>query len=266
MTAHGNNLYYNGGGGRLVLVGDRGYAGSGMASWEPTARYGDPLLRNPTDPSKGFVGTYGLDLRPRTDGFCIAANSPARDAGADLGADHNTSINSLKRPFGRAWDIGAYEFGPPPAQIAEAGAKDGTDDAGTAARAAVPTVRIPKPDAVVMWDARLRERLAASLGAGATPSFYAAGLQQRVTVLAIDDAGNLRAKAGAVAMNVEWRRLSFKERAGLSAAVSASGDAEDHLMAAFFSTAAGDTDAARDSAARAGEFAAMLDEFFEAND
>jgi len=144
-------------------------------------------------------------------------------------------------------------------EVELSGVVGGGDGSATAAGA-----RKPKADAVQMWDARLRGRLSAAIAGGATLSFYATSLRQRVTVLGIDDAGTLRAKAGPVTMNVEWPRLSFKERAGLSVAVLREGDVEDHLMAAFYFTAAGDAEATREHAGRAGEFAAMLGEFFEA--
>ena len=134
---------------------------------------------------------------------------------------------------------------------------------GADAPAAASPGRVAKADAVAMWDARLRARLADAIAEGAKPSFYAASLRQRVKVLAIDEAGTLRCEAGAVTMNVEWQRLSFKERAGLTVAALRDGDVEDHLMAAFYFTAAGDADGAREHTTRAGEFAAMLEEFFE---
>ena len=40
-------------------------------------------------------------------------------------------------------------------------------------------------------------------------------------------------------------------------------DLDDHLMAAFYYLAAGDEEGAREHVLRAGEFAAMLDDFFE---
>jgi len=131
-----------------------------------------------------------------------------------------------------------------------------------AARAA----RTAKPGAVLMWDARLRKRIAGALAARTKLSFNAASLRQRVTVLEVDESGRLKAKAGPVTMDIEWQRLSFKERGDLSAAVSAGGEVDDHLMTAFYYIAAGAEDAAREHIQRAGEFAAMLDDFFEGED
>jgi hypothetical protein len=58
----------------------------------------------------GFIGVPGVDIKPNSDGLNITADSPARDAGATLDAAYDGSINSVTRPSGAGWDIGAYEF------------------------------------------------------------------------------------------------------------------------------------------------------------
>ena len=71
--------------------------------------YTDPLFQNPSDLPSGFKGTYGVDLQPNTDGLKIRDNSPAKNNGVSLGSDYNSSVNSVTRPDGAGWDIGAYE-------------------------------------------------------------------------------------------------------------------------------------------------------------
>lgn len=78
-----------------------------------------PGMKNPTTRPTGFIGIYGTDLQPNDDGFSLVQGSAAMNAGAALNSTYNTSINSLIRPQGSSWDIGAYESGeasvPPPA-------------------------------------------------------------------------------------------------------------------------------------------------------
>lgn len=71
----------------------------------------DPLFINQSDPPAGFTGSFGIDLRPNTDGFSLASDSPAIDGGITLAAVFGGSVNSLQRPAGAAWDVGAYENG-----------------------------------------------------------------------------------------------------------------------------------------------------------
>jgi hypothetical protein len=69
----------------------------------------NPFFKNVANPPTGFSGTFGVDLAPNTDGFSVLSGSPAIDTGTALVATYNLSINSLTRPNGSAWDIGAYE-------------------------------------------------------------------------------------------------------------------------------------------------------------
>lgn len=112
ITAHFNNIYYRPGGGTLVTAGGISYSASDISLWEPTALTGDPLLKDPSDLPSGFTGTYGVDMKPASDGLNISAGSSAKDYGASLGSTYNSSINSVTRPSGVAWDVGAYEFIP----------------------------------------------------------------------------------------------------------------------------------------------------------
>jgi hypothetical protein len=112
ITNHSNNVYYRPGGGTLVIADGVSYTAGDVASWEPTARTSDPLLENPSDLPTGFTGAFGVDIKPNSDGLNIMPDSPARDAGAALAAAYDGSINSVTRPIGAGWDIGAYEFTP----------------------------------------------------------------------------------------------------------------------------------------------------------
>ncbi len=70
----------------------------------------NPGLKNPADKPTGFIGTVGVDARPNRDGFMPIAASAAVDQGTTLAAAFSGSINSVARPQGPAWDIGAYEY------------------------------------------------------------------------------------------------------------------------------------------------------------
>lgn len=68
-----------------------------------------PVFRNSSDLPTGFKGAYGRNLAPNTDGLSLPGNSQAIDGGETLMEIYNGSINSVLRPAGKAWDIGAYE-------------------------------------------------------------------------------------------------------------------------------------------------------------
>jgi hypothetical protein len=109
ITSHANNLLFRAGGGTLVSIGGANYTAANLATWEATAKSADPLLKNPGNLPSGFSGAYGTSLAPNSDGLSVQAGSPATDAGADLSALYNGSINSAQRPVGAGWDVGAYE-------------------------------------------------------------------------------------------------------------------------------------------------------------
>jgi len=75
----------------------------------------NPSFKNASSLPTGFVGTFGVNLAPSTDGLSLLTGSPAIDAGVSLGSAYGGSINSVPRPPGSGWDIGAYEGGGAPA-------------------------------------------------------------------------------------------------------------------------------------------------------
>jgi hypothetical protein len=79
--------------------------------WEPAGLTADPELENSSRLPTGFTGTVGVDIEPDSDGLSITCGSPARNGGVDLGAAYSGSVNSVSRPYGAGWDIGAYEHG-----------------------------------------------------------------------------------------------------------------------------------------------------------
>jgi len=55
--------------------------------------------------------TTGVLVDPTTGDLHLTSTSPAIDTGVDLSATgFATDFNSIARPQGMAWDIGAYEF------------------------------------------------------------------------------------------------------------------------------------------------------------
>src|SRR5262249_261689 len=69
----------------------------------------NPSFKNASNRPTGFTGTFGVNLAPNTDGLSLLSSSPAIDAGASLGSAYSGAINSVARPQGSGWDIGAYE-------------------------------------------------------------------------------------------------------------------------------------------------------------
>jgi hypothetical protein len=129
ITDHAHNLYYRTSGGALARAEGVNYTEADLQTWEPTALSAEPLLVDISNPPTGFIGTLGADLRPNTDGLNLTETSPARNSGVALAADYDTSINSIPRPSGTNWDIGAYEYNEGTAQPDAGIAADAEPDA-----------------------------------------------------------------------------------------------------------------------------------------
>ncbi|MCP4898088.1 MAG: hypothetical protein GY906_14040 [bacterium] len=112
ITDHTDNLFFRPGGGTLVRSNGVDYTAATINAWEPTAVAADPDLVNELNLPTLFLGTPGIDARPDSSGLSITTDSPATDTGAVLPARFAGSINSVPRPFGSTWDIGAYELVP----------------------------------------------------------------------------------------------------------------------------------------------------------
>jgi hypothetical protein len=111
VTAHEGNLYYREDGGTLVIAGGDSYDASNVRAWEPGAVAEAPGLKDAGALPSTLTGSLDHSPRPDTDGLSIVSTSPARNAGVSLGSPYATSINSVPRPEGAGWDIGAYEYG-----------------------------------------------------------------------------------------------------------------------------------------------------------
>jgi hypothetical protein len=107
ITSHSNNIYY--GSGTLVRSNGTNYVSSNLSSYETTASAGNPLFVKIDNLPTGFTGTYGIDLAPNATGLSLQQTSYGIDHGAILTSPYNGSINSINRPPGSGWDIGAYE-------------------------------------------------------------------------------------------------------------------------------------------------------------
>jgi hypothetical protein len=68
-----------------------------------------PVFKNPSELPTGFTGTYGVNLAPNKDGLSLPGNSAGIDGGETMMEPYNSSINTVSRPAGNGWDIGAYE-------------------------------------------------------------------------------------------------------------------------------------------------------------
>jgi hypothetical protein len=99
-----NNIFYYPGGNPF-------YDQDGDITAQSNNVTGNPAFRDPGGIPVGFTGTYGVDMRPNTDGLALQPGSTGIDRGTPLPVFYNGSINSVLRPAGRGWDIGAYESG-----------------------------------------------------------------------------------------------------------------------------------------------------------
>ena len=110
ITAHSGNLFYRSSG-TLVRSGGTNYSASNLSSYESSASSANPIFNDTAALPTGFSGTFGSTLAPSPTGLGLQVGSPAIDAGQILSAQYATSINSVMRPAGDGWDIGAYESG-----------------------------------------------------------------------------------------------------------------------------------------------------------
>lgn len=114
FTLHTNNAYV--GSGTVVRSGASSFSASTVNDFEPTARTGDPKLVNAGALPSGFTGTFGIDLQPNTLGLAPAPTSYAVDGGTKLDPAYTGSVNTVARPSGAGFDIGAYEASQGPVQ------------------------------------------------------------------------------------------------------------------------------------------------------
>jgi hypothetical protein len=116
ITSHSNNIYF--GSGTLVRSGGNNYsAGNLKSGYEPSASVSDPQFKNTANIPTGFIGTAGVDLRPNNDGLSLEPTSYGADHGISLGSPFDQSINTVARPSGSGWDIGAYELPAAPTSV-----------------------------------------------------------------------------------------------------------------------------------------------------
>jgi len=108
VTTHSNNIYYRGGG-TLISIGGTSYDAGSLSSYEATGSGANPLFKNIANLPTGLSGSASTPA-PNTDGLSLQGSSVGIDNGVALPAPYNGSVNSLTRPLGGNWDIGAYEF------------------------------------------------------------------------------------------------------------------------------------------------------------
>jgi hypothetical protein len=96
------------------------------------------------------------------------------------------------------------------------------------------------PEAIAVWDAKLRARVAEEAKAGRPPSFRFAALGQTVSVLDIDAAGVAKLSGGGSTLTWRWADLAPADRKGLAQSLAESGARGDIALAAFFCLVAGD--------------------------
>jgi hypothetical protein len=112
----GNNLYYKSGGGTLVAHNGVTYTSANITSLDAGAKITDPRFINPLGDWTGFI---------------LQSDSPAIDAGANLGSPYNFALNpddlywppttADQNSNGASWDIGAFVYkqsSPTPSRLA----------------------------------------------------------------------------------------------------------------------------------------------------
>jgi hypothetical protein len=107
IQQHSNNIYHRSSG-TLVSVGGTNYGASNLSTFEPSASSANPGFKNTGSLPSAFAGTTAL--APNNDGLNLLSTAYGVDHGGAFNFPYNGSINSVARPSGAAWDIGAYEF------------------------------------------------------------------------------------------------------------------------------------------------------------
>jgi hypothetical protein len=104
-----NNIFYNNGSGSQIIDEDSKVG----TVWDYNIHYPD-FTWPPKQPEYDPYGLFGIDPRfvdPAADDFRLQVYSPAIDAGMAR-PELNYDINTVGRPQGWAWDIGAHEAVP----------------------------------------------------------------------------------------------------------------------------------------------------------
>ena len=106
---HDHNLYWHANGSSAMAINNGGttYTVANAKNYESTAQNTDPRLTNLAQSPNSVSDTAGTSPK----GFLPLGGSSAIDMGASLAATYAKDINSVLRPQGMAWDIGAYEAG-----------------------------------------------------------------------------------------------------------------------------------------------------------
>lgn len=109
VTSHSNNVFYRTGAGTALAVrGGTTYTSGDLTTYEASALSSDPLFSNVASLPVGFVAGV-----PSPTGLNLQSGSPAVDSGGTISGGNGSSINGQARPYGSAWDRGAYEFATP---------------------------------------------------------------------------------------------------------------------------------------------------------
>jgi hypothetical protein len=110
LIAHSNNIMYRitGANDSVASAGGSSYNRSNYQDWEPSGYSIFPNFKNVSNLPETFSGYFGNNLEPNNDGLSIESGT-AIDNGFLLPYPYNSSINSVLRPNGESFDIGAYE-------------------------------------------------------------------------------------------------------------------------------------------------------------
>jgi hypothetical protein len=165
--------------------------------------------------------------------YHLLPNSPAINAGSKELAPAD-DFDAFPRPYGPAFDLGAFEAHPENAK-AEA-PKAATKDTP---KAEAPKRRAATPEALASWSARLKTRVSEELQAKRRPRFLLTKTKQLVEIAALDERDNLRLASQGLEVPYKWDALTLEDRRGLALALAREDAPPDQALAAFFCLASG---------------------------
>jgi hypothetical protein len=123
----------------------------------------------------------------------------------------------------------------------------------TKAKSAAPVRKEPSAAALAAWDARMFERLQATLAAGTNPEFHLAAMKMKVKVARTDEKGNLSLTGGGASMAWEFKRLAAADKQALALALARPNESDDCAMVAFYLLANGSDQQAQEFLKCAGQ-------------
>jgi hypothetical protein len=125
-------------------------------------------------------------------------------------------------------------------------AKSAPSPLATVEKGAAPKSRPLDPKTLADWDGRLAERVRRDIAEGHAPQFPFKVLDQTVTIVSLDPAGQMKLESNGSAIDYRWSSLKLSDRRDLASAISKKDDPGALALSAFYHLACGEDSAAEE--------------------